>query len=427
MRHVSRSHERGMVLWATVLMVLLIGGLSTAFLVEGLGERTAIEHRKTSTLALEIAEMGAVRATLEITALSDPDGDGIGTLSGSFSGGDYEAVAVQDATYPDRWRITVRGTYRLSTKRIELGLRRRQDGDWIEGLFARDGLTFNGDISTDSYDSRLGTYASQATNTDTGGTHARLNGHVGSNATIRTTGSAMHVRGNAIPGPLSQVESSGSPTITGDTLPRRDSIDLPDPDLADFQAAMAVNSNADIKVSSGGGTNKNGGGGGKPPYDSRTMSLVATGQKIVTLEGGTYFFRDIRLTGGAELRVTSASVIYVTGQFDLGGGTLTNTTGIPANLRVYAHPYALPGGTVSQHSEVSVSGGAGAALAVYAPEVDITVNGDADVYGAMVGRTIKSTGNAYYHYDEALGAFNEYAKVYVERLYWRELSEGNLR
>ena len=163
------------------------------------------------------------------------------------------------------------------------------------------------------------------------------------------------------------------------------------------------------------------------PYDNRTMSLVVTGQREVTLPGGTYFFRDVRFGGGARLIVTGPSVIYVTGEFDLGGSSLTNMTGIPSNLRVYAHPYALPGGTVSQHSEVIVNGGAGAALAVYAPEVDITVNGDADIYGAMIGRSIKSTGNAYYHYDEALGAFNQYAKVYVERLYWRELSEGNLR
>lgn len=407
--------ERGTVLWMTALIILLLGGLSTAFLFEGLGERTAIEHRKTSMLALEIAEMGAIQSMVEITSLQDPAGDGTGNVEGAFAGGDFGSVAVQDAAYPDRWTITTRGTYRLSTKRIEIGIRRRVRGDWVEGLFARDGLTFNGDLRTDSYDSRLGTYASQATNTDGGGPYAGLRGHVGSNAVIRTTGSAMHVRGNAIPGPLDSVESAGTPTILGDTLPRRDEVPIPDVTLEEFEAALAAHDNANITV--GGGP-----GGGKPPYDDRTMSLVATGSRVVTLPGGTYFFSEVRFAGGAAMRVTGPSVIYVTGQFDLGGGSLVNTTGVPGNLRVYAHPYALPGGVPPTHSEVIFNGGAGSALAVYAPAVDITVSGNSDVYGALVGRTIKSTGDAYFHYDEALSAWDEHGIVFVERLYWKDLS-----
>ena len=416
MRRVQRAQERGVVLWAAVLMVLLIGGLSTAFLIEGLGERTAIEHRKTTARALEIAEMAAVRGTVEITSLLDPDGDGIGTLAGDFSGGDYDTEAAQDATYEDRWRINARGTYRLSTKRIEIGIRRRQSSDWVEGLFAREEMVFNGDLATDSYDSRLGPYAGQATNSDAGGAYANTKGSVGSNMDIRITGTAGYIRGNAIPGPLSTVEMSGSPTIYGDTLPRRTDMTVPDPDLADFEAAMATNDNGNIIAI----------GGGKPAYDNRTMSLVASGSRIVELPGGTYFFKDVRFAGGSELHVLGPSVIYVTGQFDLGGGTLINVTGTPSSLRVYAHPYPLPGGSVPLHSEVIFDGSSGTALAVYAPGVDVTVNGTADVYGAIVGRNIKATGNARFHYDEALTAFTQYSKVNVERLYWKDLTE-NLR
>lgn len=411
--HAPRSSERGVVLWVTLLMVLLLGGLSTAFLFEGLGEKTAIEHRRTTIRALEICEMGAVRSTLEITALEDSSDDGIGNTEGMFAGGDFESAAFQSVQFPDRWKITTKGAYRLSTKRIEIGIRRRRASDWVEGLFAKDGVTVNGDIRTDSYDSRLGTYASQATSNDGGGNFAAPRGHVGSNTNIRITGSSAHIRGNAIPGPLSEVETAGSPTITGDTLARRDHITLPPPDAADFAAALASNDNANITVS---------GGGGRPPYDDRTFALTATGTRTLTMPGGTYFFSDLRFAGGAVLNVTGPTVIYVTGQFDLGGGTLVNTSGIPSNLRIYAHPHVLPNVPAPTHSEVIFNGGAGSALAVYAPEVDITISGNAEVFGALVGRAIKSTGDAYFHYDEALGAFNEYGKVFVERLYWKDLS-----
>ncbi|MDF1701146.1 MAG: hypothetical protein P1V36_08310 [Planctomycetota bacterium] len=409
----SRPSERGVVLWVTLLMVLLLGGLSTAFLFEGLGEKTAIEHRRTTIRALEICEMGIVCSTMEITALTDATDDGIGNVTGLFAGGDYTSAAHQSATFPDRWKLTSKGTYRLSAKRLEVGIRRRVGGDWVEGLFAKDGVTVNGDVRTDSYDSRLGTYASQATNTDGGGDFANPLGHVGSNTNIRITGSSAHIRGNAIPGPSSVVETAGSPTITGDTLPRRDDIEIPSVDAAEFAAALASNDNTNLSVS---------GGGGRPPYDDRTRALVATGTKVVTLPGGTYFFSSVRLAGGAVLNVTGPSVIYVTGQFDLGGGSLVNATGIPSNLRVYAHPHVLPDVPAPTHSEVIFNGGAGSALAVYAPEVDITISGNADVYGALVGRAIKSTGDAFFHYDEALGAFNEHGKVHVERLYWKDLS-----
>ncbi len=115
-----RREERGMVLWMTIMMVLLLGGLSTAFLWESLGERTSIEHRKTTMLALEIAEMGAAQSTVEITALQDAGTDGIGNIDGLLAGGEFEVAAVQDANFPDRWKLTSTGTYRLSTKRVEM-------------------------------------------------------------------------------------------------------------------------------------------------------------------------------------------------------------------------------------------------------------------------------------------------------------------
>ena len=179
-----RTRERGTVLVVVILAVLLLGGLSFAFLQEGLAEKASVDLRKSSLLALQISEKGAVESTLEILAQTDSGTDGIGHASGDFAGGEYEVAAVQNPDHPDRWTLSVRGTYGLSTRRLEIGLRRRAGGDFVEGLFAKDTLTFNGSTQTDAYDSRVGTYANQALNSDAGGSYAEGGGHVGSNRDV---------------------------------------------------------------------------------------------------------------------------------------------------------------------------------------------------------------------------------------------------
>jgi len=99
---------------------------------------------------------------------------------------------------------------------------------------------------------------------------------------------------------------------------------------------------------------------------------------------------------------------------------------MPGDLRVYAHPYPLPSGVNSPSPTVKFGGGAGSALAVYAPGMPIVVHGDGDLYGAIVGDTIDVLGDASFHYDLALGDWDRYAVVVLERLYWRDLVQ-NLR
>ena len=41
--------------------------------------------------------------------------------------------------------------------------------------------------------------------------------------------------------------------------------------------------------------------------------IAARGKKTVTIPPGTYFFTDVKVTGGAILNVTGPTVIYLTG------------------------------------------------------------------------------------------------------------------
>jgi hypothetical protein len=51
---------------------------------------------------------------------------------------------------------------------------------------------------------------------------------------------------------------------------------------------------------------------------------------------------------------------------------------------------------------IHLAGNGALSAAVYAPNADVRINGNGDVMGAVVGRTIELTGNAAFHYDESL-------------------------
>lgn len=437
-RRPYRASERGSLMLVVAVVTLMLGALSISFLQESLAEKASVDLRTSDVAALQICEKGLVQASMEVFSQVDGATDGIGNVAGDYGGGDYEVTAVQNVANPDRWTLTARGTHGLVSRRVEVGLRRRTGGEYVEGLFAKDALTFNGNTQTDAFDSRLGTYASQATQNDGGGSYALGGGHTGSNRHIVLHGSSVRIRGNAIPGPLHSVSMSGSPTVWGDTLPRRSLIDLPDVPQSAFEDALASNNNSELlPAPPGNGANGNGnsggsngnsggnsnGGGGSGVYNPTTMALAAGGQDDVTLSGGVYIFSSVRLTGQAKLIVEGPSVIYVTGDFDVSGGGFVNQSGKPADLRVFVHPYAVIPGQTPTSSNVKIRGGAQASMALYAPAAALSVAGGDDIYGAFVSGTITISGGGRFHYDKALGEINNFGTTIVERLYWRDLDE----
>jgi hypothetical protein len=433
-----------------VFLVLVLGGLSFAFLEEGLAEKASVDMRHNSLLAMQIAEKGVVESSMEVFSQKDAGDDGVGQVSGSYAGGTYAVTAAQDPNDADRWTLSARGTHGLSTRRLEVGLRRRAGGEFVEGLFAKDTLTLNGKNATDAYDSRLGSYAAQAVNSDGSGTYALGGGDIGSNGDIVLHGSSITVRGNAIPGPLHQTSTSGNPTVWGDVLPRKTEIDLQPATLAEFQAAFANNDN-DQLLSGGAGTPGNGGNGnngngngngngkgngngggstgggtatqGSGAYNPTTYALTASGHDVVQLAGGTYFFTDVVLSGQAQLVVNGPSTIYVTGDFDVSGGGFVNGTGLPSDLHVYAHPYPIVPGHNPTASHVKIRGGSNAAMSLYAPGAELSVAGNDDLYGSFVANTITVSGNSRFHYDKALRDVEGHGFALIERLYWRDLDE----
>jgi hypothetical protein len=405
------SAQAGNTSLVALFLALALGGLSVGLVQESSAARAAATRQESSLKALEIAEAGLARAEVEVRSQVDLGGDGIGNVAGSFANGSYEVTATPDPVSVDRVILRAKGTQALSVRRVEIGVRRRRRAQFVEGLFSKDGLSVNGNQRTDAYDSRLGTYASQATNTDGSGPYAMHGGHLGSNQEITIHGSANTIRGNVIPGPLHTVDLSGSPTITGDMIPRDEEIAIPDTPQSAFAAAVATNDNENWTVVSG-----------SILYNATRYSLRVNNHSTLTLPGGTYFFSDLTLRSNASLQVTGACKIYVTGSLDLSAGSVLNTTGRPGDFLLYIHPYALPASYDPPTTEVKIAGHPQAAAAIYAPAVSLTISGGSEFFGAAVANDITLNGNTFFHYDVALGAIGVAPGATFERLYWRELS-----
>jgi hypothetical protein len=190
------------------------------------------------------------------------------------------------------------------------------------------------------------------------------------------------VRGSARAGKGFDVTLTGNATVTGSIGSRKKPLNLP---LVDASDAAVDNDNAQLPGILKGKTLVS-------PVDNKGNFLL-DGSKTYDMPPGTYYFNDFTLQGQSVLNIRGPTTIYVVGNMTRAGGThVNNNTQIPANLKIL-----MTGGTANVTSNNGFHG------VIYAPQTAVTVDGDSDLYGAVVGRTLTITGSGSIHYDEALG------------------------
>lgn len=388
---------------AVVFIAIVVGGLSFAMFQEGRGAAVDVARTDGSVRALELAELGLAKAHVEIISQVDAAGDGVGVLSGSFAGGTWQTTATNSG---NEWTVVSTGRTPTGVRRIEQCVRRIPVASFGAGVFTEGTLTMKGGSQTDTYDSRLGDYASQAVNTDAGGTYAMTGGSIGSNSNIVLNGTSVYVRGDATPGPTSTVSVSGGATVTGSTTAAGETEVLTPTPVAEFQGAFNSNNNGNWTFT-----------GGTVTYDAAKMDFRANAGAVVTFPGGTYFFASFTLTGGATARFTGPTKIYVTTSFDASGGGMVNSSHNAEDLLIYAHPYAIPRAVPKSGTQVAINGGADAYMGIYAPAAAFTI-GSGDLFGAVVAKTANLGGNAFVHYDVRIGHGG--ADAILEGVYWVE-------
>lgn len=141
--------------------------------------------------------------------------------------------------------------------------------------------------------------------------------------------------------------------------------------------------------------------GNKFSYNANTGALSVSGNGSVVLNGaGPFYFSSISLSGNATMQTTNPGSqhvdLYVSDQLSSSGNGITNALQRAGALAIIAC------GSPSKPSDWSITGNGSSYMTIYAPNHDIHIAGNGDLFGCVVGDDITLDGNAKIHADEAL-------------------------
>ena len=146
-----------------------------------------------------------------------------------------------------------------------------------------------------------------------------------------------------------------------------------------------------------------------------TDTLTILGQVTIVLTAGSGT-SALSVTGSAAIVIPAGSSldVYVEGDVKVAGRGLGNSNAQPVTCQIWGTNQ----GTLGQSIEVAGLGTL--AGVIYAPNGDVKIDGRGDITGSVVARTITLTGNAAFHYDEALANYGNGAPYGIAK--WRELT-----
>ena len=137
------------------------------------------------------------------------------------------------------------------------------------------------------------------------------------------------------------------------------------------------------------------------PANQRYGNVSVGNGDVFTLDAGTYVIKSLMMKGSIQI-ASGPVTIYMSCQGNSsamtfnGGGTINNATMKATNLTFMLGPLC---------TDSSLTGGSQSSFAVYAPDTDMKIAGNSDIYGAVVAKTITATGQTGIHYDRALASF----------------------
>lgn len=373
--------ERGFVLiFSFGLMVFLtilgFASLSRTVHEEQMGRWSAGLNR---AVALAEASIDASIKKLRVGDFTD-----LPTLS--MAEGTYWAQ-ISPTGGPLHFLITGHGLYESAPSNLEAVTQLVQTSVFQFALFGSQQVVVSGDVMTDSYDSRSASYDPSNAGSDGDiGTNSIGAGGIDIQGNLLINGQLAVGPDVADPNSVVTI-SGGSATITAN------------PPVVSLSAAMPM---PDVIVPAGMTCNNLTVNGGAP----KTLSSAV----------GTYCFHNLKLNGGAILTADGPVTVYITGQFSAGGNTTVGISSAPSQFVM------LLASSQTVTIESSLTGTTQFYGGLYAPTATIKIDGNAQVFGSVVSKTVDAPGNVQIHYDEALSDLAGPTGFYKVRLLsWREL------
>jgi len=143
--------------------------------------------------------------------------------------------------------------------------------------------------------------------------------------------------------------------------------------------------------------------------NSYDFLLITNGTVVIDAQAG------MKLTAQSSIKISPGSklIVYLgTENTQLDGQEVVNNTGFATNCIFYGK---------NNCQQIELNGGSAFVGYLYAPYADITLNGNSDTSGAMVGSSFQINGNMGFHYDESLGGPQSGSSIY-RVLSWQEVS-----
>ncbi len=142
-----------------------------------------------------------------------------------------------------------------------------------------------------------------------------------------------------------------------------------------------------------------------------TPSISLKGTSTLTILGNvTLVLTDkihaLSIAGKGSIIIPTGSslTLYVSGDVMIAGNGLVNPNANPATFRLWGTHTSE-----ETNQEIDITGKGSLNAVIYAPKSDVTIRGNGAIQGSIVADTITLTGNANFHYDQALANLGDNA------------------
>jgi hypothetical protein len=382
--------ERGGALLITLSIMLLLSMIGIYLANTAETDIDLSFNRHHYDQAFYVAQAGAKQAFVE---LNHDNFWRTGYSNVAFGVGQYSVALVDsaaDSALIDTVIIRGEGSANQSRAQVELWTVPEYIYPFQYAMFAEKSIDLDQITCTDSYDSDSGTYAM---------TREDYMGDVGSNGTI-TTSKDVVIGGNVTTSTPGGISLGANNTIHGDTSSTADSVSLDIVPQSEYDWAEA-NSIAQSGLS---GANYN--------YNNGSKRLTIGSNGTVILSSGVYYFSEIEAQQNSQilLEMDAEVMIYLAGDLILRQGSSMNAGGAPADMLIFSQ------GSTLQFDQDNIFHGA-----FFGPDAHIQYDQTTQVYGALVGGTIKLDKFACFHYDRALGRVAHGQTGRMLAIAWQEL------
>ncbi len=272
------------------------------------------------------------------------------------------------------------------------------------GMVGKDSVDLSGATVVDSYDSAVGLYDENV---------AGYKGFVG---TLATTDSKLNVASAEMRGEIAtgggsvafngaaKLKPDAATTYTGaqvDAAAKKDfEMDLPTPFVPVAAYTFVAPVNGTSTIDSG----------------AYVLDSIALGNGTLTINGPDktilVVLGNVDVGNGKIVLQNGAKVeLYVRGDFEIGGNGEVNAGGRPINFQAYGI------GGAATTALYKFAGTTASCMAVYAPNAAADLKGTDGLRGAIIAKTVKTTGAYSFIYDESLGRELPYGGNYKVQNY----------